>query len=93
MKDQTIHIATTINTLESTSSRIGIALLALNSVQSESNLEYLKDLSIEDIPHNLDTMFEELRTIHSIINEELEELREHKIAMNKEISKRLITKD
>jgi len=87
MKDQTIHIATTVNTLESTTSRIGIALLALNWIQSESNLEYMKDLGIEDVPHNLDTIFEELRTIHSLIYEELEELREHKIAMNKELTK------
>jgi lipoate synthase len=82
MKNQTIQIATTINVLGTTSSRIGIALLALDWVQGEKNLEYMKDLSIEDIPHNLDTIFEELRTIHSIIYEEIEELREHKNRLN-----------
>ncbi len=74
-KDNTI---TTIGILDSATNRMGITLLALNWLQSEDSLQYFKDLDKDDIPHNLDALFEEIRTIHSMLHEEVDQLSEYK---------------
>nr|BDD47913.1 hypothetical protein 2 [Campylobacterota bacterium] len=73
---------TTIETLDQAISRIDISLLALNWIKSEDNLNYYKDLKEADFHHNMETLFEEIRTIHSMIYEEIDGLREYKLDLN-----------
>ncbi len=80
----------TIGVLETTTQRTGVTLLALNWLTSEDSLQYYKDISQgstaeSDMPHNLETLFEELRTIHSMLFEELVELRDHHAKLIKEL--------
>ena len=74
-----------IRNLDHVVTRSNVALLALVFITNEYNLEYFKDLGQEDIGRNLDTLFEELRAIHELLNEENEDLREYKLKLEKEL--------
>lgn len=74
-----------IGNLDQVVTRSHVALLAFGSITSEESLQYFKDISKEDdIVHNLDSFFEELRAIHDLLNEENEELREYKLKLQRE---------
>lgn len=83
--DFTTDSRTVIRTIDRTISRGDIPLLALNNITSEYSLEYFKDLSPADMPRNLDKFFEELRAIHELLQEELDELREYKTELEAKV--------
>ena len=78
MSNLTADNALAIRTVSYAVERVEIPLIALNHITSEDSLKYYKDLDKEDIPHNLDNFFTELRTIYDLIRGEMEELREYK---------------
>ncbi len=86
-RDFTTDSRTAVKTLDHTVKRSEIALIALNHITSEYSLEYFKDLTPADIPHNLDNFFEELRTIHELLYEEINELREYKLDLEAKIKR------
>jgi len=75
MQDKT-QIKYTITQLTRTSNRMGIYLVALNWLQSDKSLTYYKHLDKEDLSHNLDNFFVDIRTIHELLMEELVGLRD-----------------
>ena len=79
MSNLTEDNALAIRTINHAVTRAEIPLIALNHITSEYSLEYFKDLAKEDIPHNLDNFFTELRSIYDLIREEMQELREYKL--------------
>jgi len=83
-KDFKVDSRAVIGNLDQVVTRSNVALLALVFITNESSLEYFKDLGQEDIGHNLDTLFGELRSIHELLHEENEELREYKLKLQKE---------
>jgi len=86
-KDLQTDSLTAIRTLTHAVSRSEISLIALNHITSEHSLEYFKDLDKEDIPHNLDALFEELRSIYELLREENEGLREYKRDLEAEVAR------
>lgn len=86
-RDFTTDSRTAARTLDHTVRRSGIYLLSLNHLTSEFMLEYFKDLAFEDIPHNMDIFFDELRTIHELLYEEINELREYKLDLEEKIKR------
>jgi len=87
MPKRTDNDALTIRAINRTTTRTEITLLALNHITSEHSLEYFKDLSKEDIPHNLDNLFTELRTIYDLIHEEMEGIRDYKLDLEEEVER------
>ena len=75
---------TAIRTIDQAVTRSEISLIALNHITSEYSLEYFKDLDKADMPHNLDMIFTELRTIYDLLREENEGLREYKLDLEAE---------
>jgi hypothetical protein len=70
---------TVARTLDHTIRRSDIHLISLKYITSEYMLEYYKDLDMEDLPHNMDIFFEELRTIHELLFEDINKLKEYKL--------------
>ena len=68
------HLYKTADVLDRTSSRMDISLLALNWIVGEDQQMYYSTLDKADVAHNMDDLFTELRTIHSMLYEELNEL-------------------
>ncbi len=87
MSNEHKNLGVTVRTLDHAISRMDISLLALNWIKSEDSLNYYKDLSEEDFSHNMQTLFEELRTIHSMLYEEVDGLREYKLDLDEEIKR------
>ena len=77
------HLFRTADVLDRTSSRIGISLLALNWIMDEKQELYFSSLHTDDLPHNMDTLFTELRTIHSLLYEELNELMDYRLELSR----------
>ena len=75
---------TVIKNIGSVVARSEISLIALNHITSDRSLEYFKDLDKEDLPHNLYDLFMELGTIHSLLQEEISELRDFKLELQNE---------
>ena len=70
--------------LQRSNNRIAIFLLALNWLQSDKSLTYYKHLDKEDLEHNLESFFLDIRTIHELLIEELVGLREFQIDLERE---------
>jgi hypothetical protein len=83
--DFTTDSRTVARTLDHTVRRSDIHLISLNHITSEYMLEYFKDLAVEDLPHNMDIFFEELRTIHELLCEEINNLKEYKLDLETKI--------
>jgi len=67
-----------IKNVDNTTERIEVHLMALNWITSTNSEKYYSELGIEDIAHNMKSLFSELRTIRSLLREENEKLRDHK---------------
>ena len=67
-----------IKTVDSATERIEVHLMALNWLTSSDSEKYYSELAGEDISHNMESLFSELRTISSLLREENEKLRDHK---------------
>jgi len=70
-----------IETVDTATERIEIHLMALNWLTSTSSEKYYTELEGDDIAHNMKTLFSELKTIRSLLREENEKLRDHKIVL------------
>ena len=64
--------------------RSEVSLRALNHITSEESLAYYKGLDQEDLQHNMDDLFTELRAIHALLQEEISTLRDHRLELQKE---------
>lgn len=77
------HLYRTAEVLDSTSSRMDISLLALNWIMDEEREAYYSSLCEEDLPHNMQILFTELKTIHSMISDEVNALRDYRFELSK----------
>jgi len=85
--DFKVDSLTAIRTINEAVCRSEIPLIALQHITSDDRLEYFKDLAKEDIPHNIDTLFQELRSIYDLLREENEGLREYKLDLEAEVAR------
>lgn len=77
------HLFKTTDVLDTVGSRMDIILLALNGMNTEEQEKYYSTLAEEDLPHNMQSLFNELRTVHSMLYQELEALRDYRLELSK----------
>jgi len=67
-----------IKTVATATERMDIHLMALGAITSTHSEKYYSEIEGEDIPHNIKTLFSDLRTVMSLLQEEHEKMREHR---------------
>ena len=67
-----------IKTVTTATERMDIHLMALGAITSTHSEKYYSEIEGEDIPHNIKTLFSDLRTVMSLLQEEHEKMREHR---------------
>mgnify|MGYP001420621454 CR=1 FL=1 len=66
--------------------RMNVALLALNWITDDKRKEYYSTLDKEDLPSNMESLFNDLAAIHDILIEGIMELEEYRSKFLKEES-------
>lgn len=66
----------TANVLRQATGRMNVTLLALNWITDDKRKEYYSTLDKEDLPSNIEALFNDLSMIHTMLIEEVMELEE-----------------
>ena len=71
----------TANVIKVSTDRMNIALLALNWTIDDKRKEYYSDLCEDDLPGNIEILFNDLITMHAMIIEEVVELQDFRLKL------------
>lgn len=69
------------NVIKQATSRMNVALLALNWTTDEKRKEYYSGLSEQDLPGNIEILFNDLIAMHSMLVEEVMELEDYRLKL------------